>query len=63
MLLAWLSPAILFFHGNGEIAAHYDVIAPFYTERDTTLVVDYRGNDLLWLGRDAYMDAIEQLVT
>lgn len=38
------SPAILFFHGNGEIAADYDDIAPLYTQRDITLfVVDYRG--------------------
>lgn len=37
------SPAILFFHGNGEIAADYDDIAPMYKQRDITLlVVDYR---------------------
>jgi fermentation-respiration switch protein FrsA (DUF1100 family) len=38
------SPAILYFHGNGEIAADYDDIAPFYTRIGITLLVmDYRG--------------------
>lgn len=38
------APAILFFHGNGEIAADYDFIAPAYTELDLSLLVmDYRG--------------------
>jgi pimeloyl-ACP methyl ester carboxylesterase len=38
------SPAILYFHGNGEIAADYDGIAPLYTRLGVTLlVVDYRG--------------------
>lgn len=38
------APAILYFHGNGEIAADYDGIAPLYTELGITLlVVDYRG--------------------
>lgn len=38
------SPVILYFHGNGEIAADYDTIAPFYTRLGLTLfVVDYRG--------------------
>lgn len=38
------APAILFFHGNGEIAADYDGIAPLYTALGITLlVVDYRG--------------------
>ncbi len=38
------SPAILYFHGNGEIAADYDGIAPLYTRLGITLlVVDYRG--------------------
>jgi pimeloyl-ACP methyl ester carboxylesterase len=38
------APAILYFHGNGEIAADYDGIAPLYTGRGITLlVVDYRG--------------------
>ena len=37
-------PVILYFHGNGEIAADYDTIAPFYTRLGLTLfVVDYRG--------------------
>ncbi len=38
------SPAILYFHGNGEIAADYDFIAPAYAALGLTLlVVDYRG--------------------
>jgi alpha-beta hydrolase superfamily lysophospholipase len=37
-------PVILFFHGNGEIAADYDTIGPMYTERGINfLVTDYRG--------------------
>lgn len=36
--------AILFFHGNGEIAADYDDIAPMYKQLGITLLVmDYRG--------------------
>lgn len=36
--------AILYFHGNGEIAADYDSLAPLYTRLGITLlVVDYRG--------------------
>ena len=38
------APAILYFHGNGEIAADYDDIAPLYTRLGITLlVIDYRG--------------------
>jgi alpha-beta hydrolase superfamily lysophospholipase len=38
------APAILYFHGNGEIAADYDDIAPLYQKESITLlVVDYRG--------------------
>ncbi len=38
------SPHILFFHGNGEIAADYDDLAPFYRQMDIGLLaVDYRG--------------------
>jgi pimeloyl-ACP methyl ester carboxylesterase len=38
------APTILYFHGNGEIAADYDGIAPLYTRMGTTLLVtDYRG--------------------
>ncbi|MCU0839111.1 MAG: alpha/beta hydrolase, partial [Rhodospirillales bacterium] len=38
------APTILYFHGNGEIAADYDTIAPFYTRIGVNLcVVDYRG--------------------
>ncbi len=37
-------PTILFFHGNGEIAADYDGISPLYTGLGINLlVVDYRG--------------------
>jgi pimeloyl-ACP methyl ester carboxylesterase len=37
-------PAILYFHGNGEIASDYDSIAPLYNRLGITLVVvDYRG--------------------
>jgi pimeloyl-ACP methyl ester carboxylesterase len=38
------APLVLYFHGNGEIAADYDGIAPLYTGLGITLlVVDYRG--------------------
>jgi pimeloyl-ACP methyl ester carboxylesterase len=38
------SPALLLFHGNGEIASDYDGIAPIYREIGASLcVVDYRG--------------------
>jgi pimeloyl-ACP methyl ester carboxylesterase len=41
------SPAhanILFFHGNGEIAADYDEIGPFYNRIGANfLAIDYRG--------------------
>ena len=38
------TPAILFFHGNGEIAADYDDVAPLYGRLGLTLLVaDYRG--------------------
>ncbi len=38
------APVILFFHGNGEIAADYDDLAPLYTRQGITLLVaDYRG--------------------
>ena len=38
------APAILYFHGNGEIAADYDFVAPAYTALGLTLlVIDYRG--------------------
>ena len=37
-------PHILFFHGNGEIAADYDDIGPLYTKHGLNLLaVDYRG--------------------
>ncbi len=37
-------PAVLFFHGNGEIASDYDGIAPAYHGIGANLwVVDYRG--------------------
>ena len=38
------APCILYFHGNGEIAADYDYVAPFYQKRGINLfVADYRG--------------------
>jgi alpha-beta hydrolase superfamily lysophospholipase len=38
------APLVFYFHGNGEIAADYDTIAPFYTAIGLSLcVVDYRG--------------------
>ena len=38
------APAILFFHGNGEIAADYDYIAPLFGQLGVKkLVIDYRG--------------------
>ncbi|MFN2168495.1 MAG: alpha/beta hydrolase, partial [Anaerolineae bacterium] len=38
------APCILYFHGNGEIAADYDGLAPLYNRLGITLlVVDYRG--------------------
>ena len=38
------APTILFFHGNGEIVADYDELAPFYQRLGVNfLPVDYRG--------------------
>ncbi|MFP4194368.1 MAG: alpha/beta hydrolase [Desulfobacterales bacterium] len=38
------SPHILFFHGNGEIAADYDPLGPVYNDYGLNLIVtDYRG--------------------
>lgn len=38
------NPAILYFHGNGEIAADYDYFGEYYTQLGITLlVIDYRG--------------------
>ena len=44
----WVSskedPSILYFHGNGEMVASHDWIAPFYNQRGINLfVADYRG--------------------
>jgi len=37
-------PAILYFHGNGEVACEYDQIAPYYHQAGASLfVVDFRG--------------------
>jgi pimeloyl-ACP methyl ester carboxylesterase len=37
-------PALIFFHGNGEIAGDYDMIAPAYNGIGASLfVADYRG--------------------
>jgi uncharacterized protein len=38
------SPVIVYFHGNGEVAAEHDDIAPMYHAIDASLLVfDYRG--------------------
>jgi pimeloyl-ACP methyl ester carboxylesterase len=38
------APAVLFFHGNGEVAADYDDLAPVYRQFGMALfVADYRG--------------------
>jgi pimeloyl-ACP methyl ester carboxylesterase len=38
------SPLVLYFHGNGEIAADYDDLAPLYDRLGLSLlVIDYRG--------------------
>jgi pimeloyl-ACP methyl ester carboxylesterase len=38
------APTILFFHGNGEIVADYDELAPFYQRQGLNFFpVDYRG--------------------
>jgi alpha-beta hydrolase superfamily lysophospholipase len=38
------SPNILYFHGNGEIVADHDYIAPMYNQKGINLfVADYRG--------------------
>lgn len=38
------SPVLLYFHGNGETASDYDMLAPFYRACGVSLlVVDYRG--------------------
>jgi uncharacterized protein len=37
-------PTLLFFHGNGEIVADYEDLAPLYTQRGLNFFpVDYRG--------------------
>jgi pimeloyl-ACP methyl ester carboxylesterase len=41
---AAFAPTLLFFHGNGEIVADYDELAPFYQRLGVNfLPVDYRG--------------------
>jgi pimeloyl-ACP methyl ester carboxylesterase len=38
------APTLLFFHGNGEIVADYDELAPFYVRQGVNFFpVDYRG--------------------
>jgi uncharacterized protein len=38
------APTLLFFHGNGEIVADYDELAPFYQRQGINFFpVDYRG--------------------
>lgn len=56
---AQAAPLILYFHGNGEIAADYDDIAPYYKQQEVTLlVVDYRG-----YGRSAGTPSASSLLT
>ena len=56
------APAILYYHGNGEIAADYDGIAPLYTQMGVTLLVmDYRGygrSDGVPTARNLLADAV-----
>ncbi len=41
------APTILFFHGNGEVASDYDLIAPAYASAGANLfVAEYRGYGL-----------------
>lgn len=43
-MVAKSAPNVLFFHGNGEIAADYDDLGPLYNRMGMNfLVVDYRG--------------------
>jgi pimeloyl-ACP methyl ester carboxylesterase len=50
---------MLFFHGNGEIAADYDVLADLYTDCGVSFwVVDYRG-----YGRSTGMPSFSQMFT
>lgn len=49
---------LLFFHGNGEIVADYDELAPFFTRAGAAfLAVDYRG-----YGRSSGMPSIASLL-
>src|SRR5262245_14098853 len=42
--LAPAAPAVLFFHGNGEVAGEYDDLAPVYHRFGMSLfIADYRG--------------------
>lgn len=50
---------ILFFHGNGEIAADYDSLAPLYTSAGSSFwVLDYRG-----YGRSTGMPSLMNIFT
>ncbi len=43
-LAGQVAPNILFFHGNGEIVADYEDLAPLYTDLGINFIpVDYRG--------------------
>jgi len=53
------APTILFFHGNGEIAADYDDLAPFFTGAGINfLPVDYRG-----YGRSTGVPSVAAMMT
>ncbi len=50
------APAIVFFHGNGEIVSDYDEIAPLYLEEGLSfLICDYRGYG--WSGGTPRLDS------
>ena len=65
-------PTVLFFHGNGEVAAEYDGISSLYNHIDLNLfVADYRGYgkslgepSICALAEDSYttLDALEEML-
>lgn len=51
-------PVILFFHGNGEIVADYDDLAPVYTNMGINfMIADYRG-----YGRSTGMPTVSSML-
>ncbi|MCP5419322.1 MAG: alpha/beta fold hydrolase [Gammaproteobacteria bacterium] len=52
------APTILYFHGNGEIVADYDPVAPYYRKAGASFVcVDYRG-----YGRSSGYPSVKSLI-